>query len=101
MSKNLFYVLHLVQMDLDDYATNRVQKYLQYCIMGYRDLHLYAMPNIKVAYLTPNDALVADLPQDYERYTKIGMCLNGQIWTLTLNPDLCLTHRLSNCGIEI
>lgn len=96
--KNLDYVVNICQMDLQDYSSNQYQRLLQYAIMGFRDLHLYTMPTIKVAYLTPNDAMVADLPIDYEYYTKIGVCIGGQIWTLTVNDDMCLSRQFDGCG---
>lgn len=99
--KNLNYVTSLVKMDLDDFSSSRDQKYLQYAIMGFRDLNLHTMPNIKVAYLQPNDAMVAPLPDDYEYYTKIGMCIAGQVWTLSVNRDLCMHHNLDTCGLPI
>lgn len=99
--KNLTYVVSQVQADLQDYSSDQFQRLLQYAILGFRELHLYLMPNIKVAYLEPNDALVADLPQDYEYYTKIGVCINGQIYTLSVNNDMCLVRETDGCGIDV
>lgn len=99
--KNLDYVVSLVQMDLQDYSSNSYQRLLQYSIMGYRELHWLVMPGVKVAYLMPNDALVADLPPDFEYYTKIGVNIGGQVWTLTVNNDMVLSRRTDGCGDEV
>lgn len=99
--KNLNYVVHLVMLDLEDFQSNRVQKYLQYAALAYRDLGLFASPNIKVAYLMPNDALVCNLPNDYAYYTKIALNIKGQLWTLTHNPDLNLTSPVGVCGLPV
>lgn len=99
--KNLNYCVNMVLVDLQDYASDQFQRILQYALMGFRDLQLFTMPNIKVAYLEPNDALIADLPQDYEYYTKIGVCIGGQIWTLSVNKDMCLVRETDGCGIDV
>lgn len=99
--KNLNYVIHQVQVDLQDYSSNQYQRLLQFGIMGFRDLHWLVLPEIKVAYLTPNDALVADLPLDFDYYTKVGVCIGGQVWTLSTNKDMCLSRQTDGCGVDI
>jgi hypothetical protein len=47
-----------------------------------------------------NDVLQVDLPVDYEYYTKIGVVINGQIWTLTRNNDIALQRKRDDCGNE-
>jgi hypothetical protein len=73
---------------------------MQFAIHGFRKLNLYIMPNVDVAYLTPNDALVADLPVDYEKYLKIGVNVGGKIWTLTVANDGALSRKY-DCGEEV
>jgi len=96
--KNLNYCVSLVQMDLDDYTTHRQQKYLQYAIMGYRELKLRANNNVAVAYLTPNAVMNAVLPKDFAYYTKVGINVGGQIITLSVNKDIVVEDRYDDCG---
>jgi hypothetical protein len=73
------------------------------------------MATIAVEYLTEHnifykkggkDALLdvsvtntVDLPSDYVDYIRIGIIINGKIWTLGLNEDIPFTSKL-NCGVE-
>lgn len=50
-------------------------------------------------YFTPNSALLAPLPSDYEYYTKIGVVINGVWYTLTRNDNIA-TPTFNTCGIQ-
>lgn len=95
---NLNYVVNLVLMDLDDYSLTKYKKFLQYAILGYQDLNLYIMQNIKVAYLTVKDNKTADLPIDFIDYTKVGFDNGGKVTSLALNENLMLPRLTDNCG---
>lgn len=95
---NLDYIVNLVLMDLDDYSMTKYKKFLQYAILGYQDLNLYTMQNIKVAYLPVNENKTVDLPIDYVDYTKIAIDAGGKLETLTLNEDLMLPRTTDDCG---
>lgn len=98
---NLDYIVNLVLMDLDDYSMVKYKKFLQYAVLGYQDLNLYTMQNIKVAYLTVKDNKTADLPNDYIEYTKIGFNSGGSFSVLGSNDDLILPRLNDDCGDEI
>lgn len=99
--KNLNYVVRIVQVDREDYGTHNYQRYLQYAVIGYRELKLHVEHNISVAYLTPNDALIAPLPMDFSDYVRIGVASNGVILNLGLNQDLVLIRNTNDCGVEV
>lgn len=98
--KNLGYVVNLVRMDLNEGTTNNFQKFLQYAILGYRELRFKVSRNVKVLYATPNDAMIVPMPQDFETYTKIGIQTNKGIFNLSLNPDLPFSRK-TECGADI
>lgn len=98
--KNINYVVSQVQLDLQDYTTHNVSRILQYCIYCYKNILRYKTDrSVEVAYLTPNEANNAPFPKDYEYYTKVGIMVGGQLFTLTLNPDIPLVRRYE-CGVE-
>jgi len=98
---NLDYVVNLVLMDLDDYSETKYKKFLQYAIMGYQDLNLFTMQNIKVAYLPVKANKTVDLPYDYISYTKIGYNSGGTMSVLGLNNDLMLPRDKDDCGNDV
>jgi hypothetical protein len=97
--KNLNYVVDLVRLDRQDTTTQNLERYLHFALLGYQALQLRASPKVNVYYFKPNSALLAPLPPDYEFYTKVGMFINGQWYTLTRNPRLSLPTN-NECGIQ-
>ncbi len=98
---NLEYVVHLVLMDIGDDSLRDYKKFLQYAILGFQELNLYASQSIKVAYLPVSDIKTSNLPDDYVAYTKIGYNNGGVIDTFGLNEDLMMPHRTDDCGNPI
>lgn len=95
---NLDYCVALILADTEDFSGTKYQKYLQWAILCFTDLNLFIMPRIKVAYLTPNDALQVDLPDDFMNYTAIGRRFNNKITTMSLNKGLITEHKKDDCG---
>lgn len=95
---NLNYVVNLVRMDRNDFTTHDFQKTLQWIILGYRDLHFKYLKNVEVLRTRPNDAMIVNLPNDYEYYTKIGIVTTGGVFILSLNPDLPVDPKI-DCGV--
>lgn len=78
-----------------------IEGYLQIAMEGYTDMQLFETNNIEVAYLSINpDTLVALLPDDFVTMTKMGININGKMWTLTMNNDIVLPRPSSICDIE-
>lgn len=84
-----------------DHSMNEYFDLLQFGIDFVREkLRLFHEASIEVAYLTPNEAGIISFPSDMVGYTKIGIPINGQLWTLTVNDDMLL-NRAQKCGIDI
>jgi hypothetical protein len=98
MLKNLHYIVNSVQLELDDMTSHRKAKLLQLCVKGWRELQLSALPSVKAVFLKTNEINCINFPDDYEYYTKIGVAMGGQIWTLTRNDNMVLTRRKDECG---
>lgn len=62
-----------------------------------QELKVRAMASIEVYRSDVPSTGVIHLPEDYIRYTKIGICRQGRIYTLTLDPDLC-PKNANICG---
>ncbi|MEE9337998.1 MAG: hypothetical protein V3U87_07965 [Methylococcaceae bacterium] len=92
---NINYIVNLVLLDLDSYTTSLRKKVTQYAILGYQNLNLYLMPQIKVAYLKQNENFTVDLPNDYIYYTKIGIEVCGRVVTFSLNENI--SHERADC----
>jgi hypothetical protein len=56
----------------------------------YHELKLRGAPSVKVHREKLDSTGIIHYPADYIRYTKIGFCDKGKIYTLTLNNDICL-----------
>lgn len=103
--KPLLYIPQLVSMDLNDPTTTHHMRYLQWAILGFRELNMFAINNVKVAYCTIKSNKTIDLPMDYLKYTKIGLCMGdgncSRVITLGLNDTLCLSREHDDCGDDI
>lgn len=75
-------------------------RYLQLAINGLRELNLDVSGVTKtVALEIDNDTLTAQLPDDYIKYVKIGVCEpDGLIHTMGYNPAICLPRGADECG---
>jgi hypothetical protein len=95
---NLDYVVKNALMDMNDFSMENYKRFLQWAVRGFTDLNLYILENIKVEYLPLSSAKTAPLPSDFIDYTKIGMEINGEVWTFTMNPDMNLPRKVDECG---
>ena len=98
---NLSYVSNTVLMDRDDWTTHQKKKIFQYAVIGFTQLSLYAINNVKVAYLKLSAINTVDLPDDYIDVSKIGMEFGGQIVTLTRRDNMPLPRETDDCGNEL
>jgi len=89
---------------LDYHTTTNYQRCLQRAYRCYNgDMNRFAgvRTNYRTVYLTPNDLLQVKLPKDFVDYRAVGVCINGQMVTLTLCEDICLAHGCDSCGNPI
>lgn len=97
---SLDYIIKNVISQLEESSLRRYQTYLQYTIRGYRFLNLNGgnsqiVKTVKLPMLA-NKAI--NLPSDYVKFVKIGMCINGRIIILGLDESICLNDNYSACG---
>lgn len=86
--------------EMNVYDEHDYLRLLKIAMRGFTDLSLYDMGTIRVAYLTMTDTNAVELPRDYIAYSKIGICIGGNIWTLGLRDNICL-QRTERCGLKI
>lgn len=76
-----------------------IEKILGKAIDGYAELNITGIiPSIKVAHLTVTPQNTVSLPNDYVRYSGIGIADNGRMWTFTRNRNILLPANMS-CGV--
>lgn len=82
-----------VMNETREFTSDNFEYYLQLAIEGYRSINIFDQNILKVVHLQPTQNGVIELPCDYISYRKIGVLMNGQVWTLTLNNDLSLPRH--------
>jgi len=87
--RTIDYVVHSIQNSLDDMGTTNYRRYLQFAIDAYHELNLYVLPQSKTVFLDVDANGSAPFPSDYLYYYAIGVCMDNQIWNLTLDPSMC------------
>lgn len=53
---------------------------------------------VKTVFLTPTSYNTIIVPDDFYDYSKIGVCAGGQVYNLSVNPNLCFPHMKNDCG---
>ena len=94
------YIVANIQNELDDYSPQLYKRAMQIVIDGVREIRMYHQSSIQVAYIAVPDSGIVNYPPDYIAYTKIGMPINGQIITLTVNNNMIL-NRATVCGEDL
>lgn len=97
--QTLAYPVHLVQMDRKDRKTDNLERYTEYAILGWKELKTKVEPGVSVAYLIPNEALLAPMPPDFLFYTKVAIEICGVPYTLSRNDRIPLPKIV--CATEI
>lgn len=95
---NLDYVVKSIMIDLKQSTFHNYQTFLHLAAEGFTELNMYITPNIKVEYLPISEAFTANLPEDFIDYTKVGILINGKVWTLTHNKTIALPRIVDPCG---
>lgn len=96
---NVNFVTELVKHDLQDFSTSRNNKFLTNALHCLRsELGLKVERQISYAYIKPNEAFQVAYPRDFARYTRLGINYGGRIITLSVNNDLILQNKFTDCG---
>lgn len=83
-------------------ALTNFQRYLQIAIEGYSSIGIFEGNVVEVAYLTVNqETNTVQLPVDFITYFKIGVNINGRLWTLTKNDDMVPLRPETICAAPI
>lgn len=70
----------------------QVSRYLRFAERGVAKLSLFTLPNVQTKTLKVNRRInIASLPSDFNRLVRLGVNLNGKIYTLTNDEDILLT----------
>jgi archaellum component FlaF (FlaF/FlaG flagellin family) len=86
-------------IEKNDDTQHNYARLLQLGIHGLRELTMDVSGSPKIIGLTIKDDLTVDLPKDYIRYTKIGVCgSDGNVCAMGLNNDMCLPRSSDECG---
>ncbi len=68
-------------------------------VRGIKELNYDVTQQIKCAEFELDPATNSiDYPKDYVKYTKIGICINGNLITLGLNENICTCREYNECG---
>lgn len=99
--KTLGYIVNSVLNRTGNYDDRKYVRYLQFAIDSLREINiLHSDMGIQVAYLDMSDTRTIDYPQDYVKYTKVGILIGNRVWTLSVNDDIALP-REEECGLPI
>ena len=83
-------IVKLVKIDVDRGDSSKDGQFKKWAIYGWKQLGKY---NIAPFYSTQKLKVVnrrAALPEDYQEYSKIGLCIGGKIVNFSLNTNICL-----------
>lgn len=86
-------------VEMGEGQSNKFARFYQFGLSFLRQKHFTTTGFPKVVQLTINENNdTADLPNDYVQYIKIGLCINGQIYSLGLDNSICLNPSFDQCG---
>jgi len=74
------------------------QRNMRLANAAFRDLALNIVPITKSFVAEVDSTKVVEVPNDFVYYTKIGVCRNGRIITLSLDSELCQEEQSCGCG---
>lgn len=98
---NLDMIVRSVMVDLKDYAFRDHRRLLHLAAQGFTELNMFVINNVKSVLLPINENFTVDLPDDYIDYLKVGVKINGKVWTLGYNKEIALPREVNECGLTI
>ena len=94
---SLKHIVSSYQNETGDYSPSNYKRLMQLAIEGYSDLNIFYSPALKTEYIVVTDINTINVPEDYVDYVRIGLIVDGSIWTLTKNNNIPLLNSIS-CG---
>lgn len=83
------------------YSATNMARYTTIAAEYYSEqINMFITDNVEVAYMNFNGTRIKKLPEDYIDYTKVGININGEVWTLGLNKHL-VKPRKEDCGDRV
>lgn len=79
-----------------DPKPNQTKRFTQWAIDAFLDLNIMQPHSTKIAYLSLNEGMNAELPSDYVRYCKIGVNVGGRWHTLTYDESMIPSTEFQN-----
>jgi hypothetical protein len=92
-------IVHNVMNDLDNPPQNSFLKFKQWAIRGLKAINMHVMTSIEIQGFTVDQNNIVNLPDDYIRYSKIGVVREGRIWTLTRDDSIPITREEVNGAV--
>lgn len=86
---------------IEDFSAARLRHFEKMIIRAVEQLSIFSLNTVEVIYLTVGSNSTISLPNDYVKYTKIGVVDSfGTLWTLTLNENI-LRVPVLDCGLDL
>jgi hypothetical protein len=85
-------------IEMGESQSNKFARFYQLGVAGLRKMNFNTIGVPKVVELTISSADTAPLPNDYVRYTKIALCIDGRLYCLGEDNSLCLNKNYDDCG---
>lgn len=99
---NLMAVVQSYCNEKNEKSLTRVEKYLQLAVEGFSQLNTFELNSIETARLTlDTSTMSANLPADFIEMVKIGIEVQGRLWTLTLNQNLIQPVPSTICNVPV
>ncbi len=99
---NLLNVVQSYQNERNEKSLTRTEKYLQLAIEGFSQLSTFELNSIETARLNLDvSTMSANLPPDFIEMVKIGIEIQGRLWTLTLNTNLIQPIPATICNVPV
>ncbi len=88
-------------VELGESQSNKFARFYQFGVSFMRKAKYNTTGFPAIKELTINDNDTADLPLGYVNYMKISLCIDGRLFPLSPDSNLCLNPLYDNCGNPI
>lgn len=98
--KDIGYIVNLVKIDTEREDSSKDLLFKRWAIQGLKELSKHNVIDFTKSVRLAVTNRRADLPEDYQEYLKIGICINGKVMNFTINDKICLDTEFDCCGTE-